>query len=112
MTQLSDALNRLCKWRSVFAGWQLGTRLETDPEAQAVRDHRDLSMLLRVEVSALTALLLDKGVFTHEELEGQLIDEAEMLNKMYEQRFPGAMATNAGMTFDQRFVETARGWRL
>ena len=48
---LNQALNRLCKWRAHFAGWQLGTRAKDDPEAQAVRDHRELSMLMRVELS-------------------------------------------------------------
>src|SRR5438067_1656730 len=42
---LDAALNRLTKWRSVFCGWQLGTRSSTDPEAQAVRDHREATML-------------------------------------------------------------------
>lgn len=33
-----DWLQRLGKWRTVFASWQLGTRSKNDPEAQAVRD--------------------------------------------------------------------------
>jgi hypothetical protein len=33
------ALQKLAKWRLIFAGWQLGTRLKGDPECDAVRDH-------------------------------------------------------------------------
>lgn len=51
--RLLAALNKLAKWRSVFAGWQLGTRLKEDPECQAVKDHREVTILLRAEVSAL-----------------------------------------------------------
>src|SRR5258707_10424244 len=56
------ALNRLTKWRTHYAGWQLGTRAKGDPESDAVRDHRELTMLLRVELTALTGLLMRKGV--------------------------------------------------
>ena len=52
------ALNRLCKWRAIFAGWQLGTRAKGDPESDAVRDHREVTILLRAEASAMTGLLL------------------------------------------------------
>lgn len=56
MTDTADALNRLAKWRTVFAGWQLGTRARGDPESDAVRDHREATIMLRAEVNALTAL--------------------------------------------------------
>jgi hypothetical protein len=52
-----QALNRVAKWRGLFAGWQLGTRPKGDPECDAVRDHREITILLRVEASALTRLL-------------------------------------------------------
>ena len=94
---VNRALNRLTKWRGVFAGWQLGTRPDTDAECQAVRDHRELSILLRAEVTALTRLLIDKGVFSMEEYQNTLIDEANRLSKAYEQKFPGFKATDIGM---------------
>jgi hypothetical protein len=31
-------LNRLCKWRAILAGRHLGTRPDTDPQCQAMRD--------------------------------------------------------------------------
>jgi hypothetical protein len=107
-----DALNKLAKWRSVFASWQLGTRPHDDPECQAVRDHREVTMLLRAEVNALTMLLLKHGVFTEEELKTQVDDEAEHLNAKYEKRFPGFTATATGMTVDLALAkETVKGWR-
>ena len=33
------ALNVLAKWRTLLAGWQLGTRPKGDPECDAVSDH-------------------------------------------------------------------------
>lgn len=110
--RLRQTLERLTKWRSVFAGWQLGTRLQTDPEAQAVRDHRDLSMLMRVEITALTQLLLDKGVFTLEELQDAMAAEAEALMHAYEARFPGFKATDHGLALDPALArETMKGWK-
>lgn len=107
-----DWLNRLCKWRSVFAAWQLGTRLSSDPEAQAVRDHRELSMLMRAEINAQSALLIRKGVFTAEELGTQLMEEARHLSIAYERKFPGMKATDHGITFDMAIArDTMAGWR-
>lgn len=94
-----QALERLTKWRSFFAGWQLGTRLDTDPECNAVRNHRELSMLLRVEASALAGLLIEKGVFTQEEWEEAVGKEAEQLNQDYAAAYPGIEATDEGMAY-------------
>lgn len=106
------ALNRLCKWRTVLAGWQLGTRSTADPESQAVRDHRDQSMILRVEVSALAALLMSKGVFTGDEWAEQLREEADRLSAAYARKFPGMVATDDGIDmFMPEAGETMKGWR-
>lgn len=105
------ALERLTKWRAVFAGWQLGTRASSDPECQAVRDHREVTILLRAEVNTLTALLLRAGVFTSEELERALEQEAEQLNADYARRFPGMTATDSGITYDARAAATMKGWK-
>lgn len=94
---LNTVMNRLAKWRMVFASWQLGTRADTDPECQAVRDHRELTILMRAEVSALVGLLQAKGVFTQAEFAGQLREEAEHLHRAYEAQFPGFSATDQGM---------------
>lgn len=104
-------LNRLAKWRSVFAGWQLGTRLESDAECQAVRDHRELTMLLRVEVNALTACLIEAGIITPRSYTEQVILEADALSASYEGKFPGMSATDRGISYDlPRAAETMKGW--
>lgn len=111
-SRMVAALNRLTKWRSIFAGWQLGTRPDSDPECQAVRDHRDATLVLRVEVTAVTALLLRKGVFTMDELAEQTATEADALSEALAVRFPGVRATDSGLTMDlARVREWMQGWR-
>jgi hypothetical protein len=104
MEELEKALQRVCKWRSVFAGWQLGTRSDTDAECAAIRDHREVTILLRVEVSALAKLMIDAGVFTQEMWYRQLIEEAEALNEMYRKKFPGMEATDVGIHYDTKIA--------
>ena len=105
------ALNVVAKWRAHFAGWQLGTRLKGEPESDAVRDHREATILLRAEVSALTVLLLEKGVFTHDEWLQRMEAEASELCRRYEQRWPGARAETHGMVYDKRSLPWMKGWR-
>ena len=105
-------LNRLAKWRSVFAGWQLGTRLDSDAECRAVRDHREITILLRTEVNALTKCLIDAGVITSRSFTEQLIVEAEHLDESYQDKFPGMSATDDGIAYDlPRAAETMKSWR-
>jgi hypothetical protein len=104
-------LQRLCKWRTLFAGWQLGTRTGDDPEAKAVKDHREVTILLRAEVTALTGLMINKGLFTAREFTEALTDEAEKLDRDFTARFPGVRSDDDGLVFDQRAIETMRGWR-
>lgn len=104
----------LGKWRTHYTGWQLGTRAKGDPEADAVRDHRELTILLRAEVSALTALLVKKGVFTAEEFYDALQASAEDLNEVYARRWPGITASEEGLHYDVRKVQdagTMLGWK-
>jgi hypothetical protein len=95
---LDAALQKLTKWRKFFASWQLGTRPADDGEYKAVVNHRELSILLRTEVTALTALMISKGVFTIEEFADALETEAKMLDRDYEKAYPGWRATPAGMS--------------
>jgi hypothetical protein len=107
-----DWINRVAKWRTVFTGWQLGTRAKGDPEADAVRDHRELSILGRVQLSAMMAVLIKKGVCTEQELLEHMNAEAEYLCKAYERRFPGFKATDEGLTMDTAIAkDTMAGWR-
>src|SRR5690348_16102379 len=61
------ALNRIAKWRSLLSGWQLGTRPLGDRECDAVRDHREVSIMQHVEISALRQILVGKDAFSQEE---------------------------------------------
>jgi hypothetical protein len=111
MSDSIKALNRLAKWRSHFAGWQLGTRPKGDPECDAIRDHREATLLLRAEVSALTGLLLHKGICTPDELDvaGEL--EADLLCEALSKRWPGVTATDEGLSYDKRALEWMKGWK-
>ena len=107
-----SALEKVAKWRSVLAGWQLGTRQESDPECKAVRDQRDAQIALRVEVTALTSLLLEKGVIKEDEYFDAIIREAHELDAMYERKFPGFKTNEHGVDIDVAVaVETMKGWK-
>src|SRR5512146_944347 len=95
--RLRAATEKFAKWRLVFASWQLGTRSKTDPECQAVRDHREATMMLRAEVNALTRLLFTYTSVTQEDFERVLLDEIEYLDRGYEQRFPGIRTDAEGV---------------
>jgi hypothetical protein len=107
-----NSRERLAKWRAVFAGWQLGTRAKGDPECDAVRDHREVTILMRAELNALVGLLLKKGVFTAQEFTDQLEEEAEFLSKCYEKKFPGFKASDIGIEMNIALArDTMQGWR-
>jgi enamine deaminase RidA (YjgF/YER057c/UK114 family) len=105
------ALNILAKWRVLFTGWQIGSRPKGDPEGDAVRDHREATILLRAEVSALAAVLLAKGTVTQDEWLISLQREAEHLNQAYERKFPGVTASEKGLTIDKRALPWMKGWK-
>lgn len=112
MSSLELVLNKLAKWRSVFAGWQLGTRLKGDPEGDAVRDHREATILLRAEVTALVTVLVQRGVITLQDWKQTLEAEAAHLDRAYEERFPGFQTTQNGVEINlKRAVETTKGWK-
>jgi hypothetical protein len=107
-----QALNKLAKWRTVFAGWQLGTRTMDDPECQAVRDHREATLLMRAELSALVTLLHRNKVITTQDFEAELGTQADALSKMMEAKFPGFEATDTGLSMDPVVTaNTMKGWR-
>ena len=95
-----EVLNKLAEWRAVFAGWQLGTRPDTDGETLALRDHREVTILLRAEVSALLGLLMQKGVITTHQWERALAEEASRLDHDYEAKFPGFSTDQDGVHMD------------
>lgn len=90
-------INRVAKWRGFFAGWQLGTRPKGEPESDAVRDHREITILLRCEVNALAKLLLEKRIMTEKEFSAAIEGEAKYLDEAYQRSFPGFSTTDAGL---------------
>lgn len=110
--RLDDSLNRLTKWRAVFTGRMLGTRERGDIEAIAFRDLFEKLILLRAEGSAMTRLLIGKGVFTEDEWGSMLATEADELNKLYEEHFPGMTASEDGITYKvPEALHTMQGWK-
>lgn len=105
------AMERFTKWRRVFAAWQTGNLSDNGPEAAAIRDHREVTMVLRAEVNALAGLLIKKGVFTSEEFTEQIIEEAGHLTKAYEGLFPGFKVDNLGLNITvPECLETIKKW--
>lgn len=111
-TRMMAALNKVAKWRMVFASWQLGTRDRADPECQAVKEHRECTILTRIDANALANLLLAKGVFTVEELQEATIVEAEAQDAAYELFFPGFKTNEMGVDINLSVAsKTMAGWR-
>lgn len=104
---LDMAMQKVCKWRMLLAGWQLGTRSKEDPESQAVRDQRELLILLRIEVNALTMLMVEHCKVSVDELRAAMLDEAVALDEAFEKKFPGATSGLDGMHID---IEKANPW--
>jgi hypothetical protein len=104
-----QVLNKLAKWRNVFASWQLGTRSREDGECRAVKDHREVTIMLRAEMNAMLGLLLKKGIITEEGWNASLISEAGQLDRDYEGKFPGFSTSPDSVTMDlHRAAETMR----
>lgn len=95
---LRAALEKLAKWRKFFASWQLGTTSAGDGRYKAVADHREVSILMRAELSALTEILLRKGVLTEQQWTDALEREAKQLDQDYEGRFPGWRSLPEGLS--------------
>jgi hypothetical protein len=103
------ALEKLCKWRKFFASWQLGTRTPDDGELRAVSSHREATILLRAEVTALAYLLISKDLITETEWDEALARAAADLDQQYEQSFPGWSATSRGLAMKlPEALETTR----
>lgn len=93
-------LNLVAKWRVLFTGWQTGTRSDTDPTAAAIRDHREATLMLRAESTALVSLLIGKGIITGQEWDRALEMSADQLLTDLTARFPGVTADDDGLTMD------------
>lgn len=98
-----DPLNKLCKWRSVLAGWHTGTKALLTPSGQrnpgvdAMRDLMDKWLIMRAENNALVTLLIRKKVFTAQEFSETLMREAALLDREMERIFPGMKTSEEGV---------------
>jgi hypothetical protein len=90
-------LNKLCKWRTVLAGWHGGSLGKDSPGCKALRDEADQRLITRVELNALVSLSIARGVFTGDDLHKQFDIEAAELDRHYERRFPGFRTTSDGV---------------
>ena len=96
-------LNKLRKWSLVLAGWHLGSKSMIDgaghvmPGVRHMRDLMDRWLIMRVEISALTTLMIEKGVFTAEEFMTAANREAASLDSDLEDAFPGLRTTSEGV---------------
>lgn len=94
---LDHVLNRLAKWRGFFTSWQVGTRPVNDGESRAIKHHRELTIIMRAEISALQNLLISKGLIKHADLVKQLQIDARALDAAYQAAYPGFRAEDSGM---------------
>lgn len=102
-------LEKVGKWRSILAGRILGTRPDSDPATQGIRDLLDKAVTLRVEVTTITRLLLEKGVVTPDEWFAVMGEEADFIDKAYEAEWPGIHTTDYGVTIENpEGVETIK----
>ena len=101
------AINRVAKWRRAFATWQQAN------EFDAIKDHRELTILLRVEMSALQGMLLARGLITEGELCDAIEREALRLDKAYSEKFRGITSDPEGLVINPAVVQehgTMDGW--
>jgi hypothetical protein len=66
-----------------YTRWQDGAPPAGDPEAAAVAEHREQTIMLTVQVRALTELLAARGLYTDEEYDQALAREAAALDEEY-----------------------------
>ena len=113
MTHHMPKLNRVAKWRSVLTAWQLGTRLKGDPESDAVRDHREATIVHRVEITAIVDLLIKKWIITQQQFIAAVEREAESFSRELEKKFPGMRATDIGIEYYDihKVRKTMEGWK-
>lgn len=97
-TDAVQALNKLCKWRLVMAGWHHGTQSINAPGVKAMRDLMDKWLIMRCETSALASLLIEKGLITAEEFQNQIATEAVLLDKQMEDLFKGFRTSADGVS--------------
>lgn len=105
----SRALNRLAKWRVMLTGWHMGTRAKGDPAGDSYRDLMEFRLMIRVEVSAITRILVDKGLMTEAEFEDAVVVDAALLDEALASQFPGVRSNDEGLVMNPAEINRA-GW--
>lgn len=106
-----ENLNRVAKWRTIFASWFLGTRSDTDEACKAYKDLVEKVLILRVENNALTQLLIKNGHIDPKEFGEAIEAEAVEYQKMLEKQFPGISATEYGMNINLEVaIDYMKNW--
>jgi hypothetical protein len=107
-----SALNQLCKWRTVLAGWHRGTAALTDsggvptPGVPAMRDLMDKWLIMRAETNAMMQIMLKKKIVTPQEIDDQIEIEARLLDEQMAKVFPGFRSSPHGITiYDARLAD-------
>ena len=103
------AVERLCKWRAVLTAWHLGSVGTETPGVQAMRDLQEWRLMMRAELSAITALLIEDGLLSRKGFAEQVGIEANHLSRVFEERFPGYRAVDDGIEINPAIaVKTIR----
>lgn len=104
-------LNRLAKWRTVYASWFFGTRLDTDEQVKCSKDIIERMLILRAETTVILGILVDKGLITSDEFVERLENEAKLACSDLEKRFPGFKTSDFGVDIDLNLAkDTTKGW--
>lgn len=84
------ALSKLAHWRYILVAWHRGRHtLHTQGQADPLADAMEKWLTLRVEVSALVTLLVNKKVFSNEEFLSQMVKSARYYDAQMQREFKG-----------------------
>lgn len=90
---------------------EVAQSLHAAPECIAVRDVLEKLIVLRVEMTALTGLLMERGLITREAFQDAMATEALALDQLYERTFPGFTTSLVGVHVKMpEAAETMKGW--
>lgn len=103
------ALDRVCKWRTILAGRVWGTQPKT-PQAKGRTDIFERLIIMRVELNALTELLLEQGLIIEERYLQAIERAAIELDNAYAEHFPGIKSSASGMVIGPEALKTMEGW--
>lgn len=84
----------------VAKGQKVGLIPLNHPGLKETRDLIDLLLFTRAEISGLTRLMVDKGVFTAQEYQEQMIEEYDWFAQQKSKQF-GCTVTDTGLSWSK-----------